>query len=254
MNNPIALPCFTDNYIWILPSDQGCWVIDPGDADVVLRWLEQYQQKMAGILLTHHHADHTGGVKQLREALQCPVWGPDECAAWRTQAVHDMQVLMMAGIGEIQVLSVAAHTRGHVAYYLPAQGWLFCGDALFSAGCGRIFEGTAHDLQRALARMNALPAETRLFPTHEYTLSNLRFARHVEPGNHAAKEAEQRIKKQRAEGIPSLPSSLAMERCMNPFLRMHSGEIRAAVAEWSGQAFSTELETLRLLRLWKDQF
>lgn len=254
MRNPVALPSFTDNYIWLLPGDQGCWVVDPGDATAVMNWLEGQQQQLAGILLTHHHADHTGGAEQLRKLGNCPVWGPDECRQWRTQAVDDKQLLMLDGLGSVQVLSVAAHTRGHVAYYLPGPGWLFCGDTLFSAGCGRLFEGTATDLQTALACINALPASTLLFPTHEYTLSNLRFARHVEPGNAAIAEAEKEVQAQRQQGEPSLPTNLARERRINPFLRTHSHEIRAQVAQWSGLAIDSDLETLRLLRRWKDQF
>ncbi|MEK6787873.1 MAG: hydroxyacylglutathione hydrolase [Pseudomonadota bacterium] len=254
MRNPVALPSFTDNYIWLLPGDQGCWVVDPGDATAVMNWLEGQQQQLAGILLTHHHADHTGGAEQLSKLGNCPVWGPDECRQWRTQAVDDQQLLMLDGLGPVQVLSVAAHTRGHVAYYLPGPGWLFCGDTLFSAGCGRLFEGTATDLQTALACINALPAETLLFPTHEYTLSNLRFARHVEPGNAAMAEAEKEVQALRQQGEPSLPTNLARERSINPFLRTHSHEIRAQVAQWSGLAIDSDLETLRLLRLWKDQF
>lgn len=254
MNNPVALPCFTDNYIWALPTEAGCWVVDPGDAGTVQTWLEQQRQTLAGILLTHHHADHTGGVRQLREAFQCPVWGPDECSSWRTEAVQDQTTLFLPGLGKVDVLSVAAHTRGHVAYHLPAQGWLFCGDALFSAGCGRLFEGTARDLQIALNRINDLPDETLLFPTHEYTLSNLHFARHVEPGNDRIADAEQEVLELRAQDLPSLPSTLARERDINPFLRTQSAEIRASVANWSAQAFCSELETLRLLRAWKDQF
>lgn len=254
MQNPVALPCFNDNYIWLLPGDQGCWVVDPGDATPVLAWLEQHEQTLAGILLTHHHADHTGGTEQLRQLGNCTVWGPDECRTWRTDAVHDQQTLELAGLGQVHVLSVGAHTLGHVAYYLPNQGWLFCGDTLFSAGCGRLFEGTAADLQRALNKINALPAETLLFPTHEYTLSNLRFARHVEPDNTAVAAAEVDVQARRLQGQPSLPTSLARERDINPFLRTHNPAIRAQVAQWSDQRADTDLDTLRLLRLWKDQF
>ncbi len=254
MQNPIALPCFDDNYIWLLPGAQGCWVVDPGDAAPVLAWLKQHQQSLAGILLTHHHADHTGGTTQLRQLSNCPVWGPDECRQWRTAAVQDQQLLELAGLGQVRVLSVGAHTRGHVAYHLPEQGWLFCGDTLFSAGCGRLFEGTAADLQRALACIDELPAETLLFPTHEYTLSNLRFARHVEPDNAAVVDAEEDVQARRLLNEPSLPTSLIRERRINPFLRTHSHALRAQVAQWSGQTFDSELETLRLLRLWKDQF
>jgi len=254
MQNPVALPCFNDNYIWIIPGDQGCWVVDPGDSVPVLAWLKQHRQTLAGILLTHHHADHTGGAAALRQYSNCRVLGPDECQRWRSEAVQHEQILTLAGLGAVQVISVAAHTRDHVAYYLPQQGWLFCGDAIFSAGCGRLFEGTANDLQLALSRMNALPPETLLFPAHEYTLSNLRFAREVEPENTEIAKAEAEVQGKRTNGEPSLPSSLMRERHINPFLRTHSPELRARVASWSGQVLETDEATLRHLRLWKDVF
>jgi len=254
MQSPIAIPCFKDNYIWMLVGEQGCWVVDPGDAEPVLVWLEAHQQKLAGILLTHHHADHVGGVTKLAQYFDCPVWGPDECRTWRTMPVHDQSLLALPGIGQALVVSVRAHTLGHVAYHFPEHGWLFCGDTLFSAGCGRLFEGTADDLYAALARINRLPVETLLFPAHEYTLSNLRFAQHVEPQNMAASQAITDVQETRRHLLPSLPSSIRREREINPFLRLHSAELRASVATWSEQSFQSEHETLRLLRRWKDQY
>lgn len=253
MHSPIAIPCFKDNYIWMLIGTQGCWVVDPGDASPVLDWLAQQQRSLTGILLTHHHADHVGGAATLARHFDCPVWGPEECARWRTHALPETGSLILAGLGEVRVLSVSAHTLGHVAYHFPQQAWLFCGDALFSAGCGRLFEGTADDLQRALGHINNLPAETLLFPAHEYTLSNLRFAQQVEPSNAAVAEAMATVQQWRSMNLPSLPSALHRERLINPFLRLHSAELKTSVASWSKQIFQSERETLRLLRLWKDQ-
>lgn len=254
MQNPVAIPAFKDNYLWLLPAESGCWVVDPGDAAPVLDWLTKHGKALAGILLTHHHADHVGGVATLAQHYRCPVWGPDECRVWRTQAVQGGDDLLLDGLGRVHVLDVAAHTAGHVAYHLPDQRWLFCGDALFSAGCGRLFEGTAADLHRALDRINALPPDTWLFPTHEYTQSNLRFAQAVEPGNVAVAEAIETVRLKRALGEPSLPTSLSRERRINPFLRVQEPEIRARVARWRGQHGLTEVDTLAALRLWKDQF
>lgn len=254
MQRPIAIPCFKDNYIWLISTAAGCWVIDPGDAAPVLTWLHQHQQQLAGILLTHHHADHVGGTHALLQHFDCPVWGPDECQEWRTHAVQDQSLLTLSGLGSVRVISISAHTRGHVAYHLPEQAWLFCGDTLFSAGCGRLFEGTATDLQKALARINSLPAETLLFPAHEYTLSNLRFAQQVEPHNTDIVQAIQDVRECRDNTQPSLPTSLARERLINPFLRTDSTALRKSVADWSEQAFASEHDTLRLLRLWKDQY
>lgn len=253
MQSPIAIPCFKDNYIWMLVGTQGCWVVDPGDAVPVLAWLEQQQHRLAGILLTHHHADHVGGATALARHFDCPVWGPDECANWRTHALPAQGVLMLAGLGEVHVLPVSAHTLGHVAYHFPQQAWLFCGDALFSAGCGRLFEGQAADLQQALGHINDLPADTQLFPAHEYTLSNLQFAQQAEPGNLHVTHAISEVREWRTADRASLPTTLSRERLINPFLRMQSAELRASVSAWAQQPFQSELETLRLLRLWKDR-
>lgn len=253
MQSPIAIPCFKDNYIWMLVGTQGCWVVDPGDAAPVLTWLTQQKRTLAGILLTHHHADHVGGARALARHFDCPVWGPDECADWRTHALPPQGVLTLAGLGTAHVLSVSAHTLGHVAYHFPQQAWLFCGDALFSAGCGRLFEGTADDLQRALGQINQLPANTQVFPAHEYTLSNLRFAQQVEPDNLHVTKAIREVQEWRTAGQPSLPTTLMRERLINPFLRLQSPELKASVSARAELPFQSELETLRLLRLWKDQ-
>lgn len=254
MQRPIAISSFKDNYIWLIRTDAGCWVIDPGDAAPVMAWLHEHGQRLAGILLTHHHADHVGGANTLAQHFECPVWGPDECRTWRTHAVQDESLLTLPGLGRVRVISIAAHTRGHVAYHMPEPSWLFCGDTLFSAGCGRLFEGTAADLQLALARINSLPAETLLFPAHEYTGNNLRFAHHVEPHNRDIADAIDEVRHWRDNLQPSLPTSLARERLINPFLRTHNSTLRDSVASWSEQPFVSDTETLRLLRCWKDQF
>ena len=258
MHNPIAIPCFNDNYIWLIATQTGCWVVDPGDAKPVTAWLKAHQQRLSGILLTHHHADHVGGVQALVELARTKnqtlsIWGPDECHRWRSLPAITGETQRVTGLGNFTVLDVSAHTLGHIAYYFAEHGWLFCGDSLFSAGCGRLFEGTPQQLHQALQRINALPSDTKLFPAHEYTLKNLAFAQCVEPQNGAVANAILEVEALRERNEPSLPTTLARERNINPFLRLHSKALQAQVAEHTGQAFHTEENTLALLRQWKDQ-
>jgi hydroxyacylglutathione hydrolase len=258
MHSPIAISSFNDNYIWIIETDQGCWVVDPGDAKPVISWLVANQQRIAGILLTHHHADHVGGVEALEAFAQTQqqtltVWGPDECQRWRTQAAKPGDLLSLPGLGQVSVMDVSAHTLGHIAYFLPEPAWLFCGDSLFSAGCGRLFEGTPLQLFHTLQRINDLPAHTHIFPAHEYTQKNLAFAQHVEPSNESLALAYHEVSSWREQKRPSLPTTLARERLINPFLRLHSPELREQVSHFAEQAFQSEVITLAQLRQWKDQ-
>jgi hydroxyacylglutathione hydrolase len=257
MQSPIAISSFNDNYIWLIVTDQGCWVVDPGDAKPVIAWLEAHQQQIAGVLLTHHHADHVGGVEALvqfahRRNQTLTVWGPEECQRWRNQAAKPEDLLHISGLGNVSVIDVSAHTLGHIAYFLPEPAWLFCGDSLFSAGCGRLFEGTPVQLFHTLQRINNLPSRTQIFPAHEYTAKNLAFAQRVEPTNESIKQAYGEVSKWREQNIASLPTTLERERRINPFLRLHSVELRAQVAAYAATAFNSEIETLTLLRHWKD--
>jgi len=248
---PIA--CFLDNYIWCIQVENNLWVVDPGDADPVLAYINQHALTLGGILLTHHHADHTGGVNALLAHKQVDVYGPEETKQWASHIVHGDDTLKL-NIGQARILFVGAHTRGHIAYYFASAEALFCGDTLFSAGCGRLFEGTPTDLERAMACINALPANTKLYPTHEYTLSNLAFAKRVEPDNSAIVEYCQWVQTQRDQAKPSLPTNLALERRVNPFLRANSTTIVQQVSEYMQQPIGAGLETLAGLRAWKDNF
>jgi|GWRWMinimDraft_11_1066019.scaffolds.fasta_scaffold02217_2 hydroxyacylglutathione hydrolase len=257
MQSPIAISSFNDNYIWLIVTDHGCWVVDPGDAKPVIEWLETHQQRIAGVLLTHHHADHIGGVQALAQFAHTQdqiltVWGPDECQRWRTHAAKPGDLLNISGMGNLRVMDVSAHTLGHIAYFLAEPGWLFCGDSLFSAGCGRLFEGTPLQLFKALKGINDLPAHTQIFPAHEYTQKNLAFAQQVEPSNVSIALAYQEVSTWREQNIPSLPTTLERERLINPFLRLHSHELRAQVATFAEHAFCSEVITLTQLRQWKD--
>lgn len=254
-----ALPCFRDNYIWLAHDASHAWVVDPGDATPVLAALQARGLTLAGILVTHHHDDHIGGIPALQSALggpraALPVLGPREAGSCISQLLTGGERLTLPVLGCVDVLAVGAHTRGHLAFHLPDAQALFCGDTLFSAGCGRLFEGSPADLQQALARIAALPDATRCHPAHEYTLANLRFAAAVEPDNNAIHQHVATVLACLAEGRPSLPTTLARERLINPFLRSHLAPLAAAASRHAGREITPGLSTLAELRRWKDDF
>jgi hydroxyacylglutathione hydrolase len=254
--NLIALPAFTDNYIWMLHDGREALVVDPGDATPVLDALDALQLSLAAILVTHHHADHIGGVNALRPRLRGQVWGPArEAMPQPCVPLADGQHLQVLGL-DFEVIDVPGHTAGHIAYvHRPGHEapLLFCGDTLFSAGCGRLFEGTPAQMHASLSRLNALPAETRVCCTHEYTLANLRFAAAVEPGNAAVAAHRQACEALRAADQPTLPSTLAREREINPFLRCEAATVvSAALAHGASQ--DDAVSVLAALREWKNQY
>jgi len=254
--NLLALPAFTDNYIWMLHDGQSAVVVDPGDAAPVIEALDRLALQLAGILVTHHHADHVGGVNALRPRLQGPVWGPArEKIPEPFTPLHEGDTLEVLGL-HFRVLDVPGHTAGHIAYAQSGAGkapLLFCGDTLFSAGCGRLFEGTPAQMHDSLSKLAALPSDTRVCCTHEYTLSNLRFAAAVEPGNAERAAYEARCLAQRAEGQPTLPSRIGLELQVNPFLRCAQPEVVAA-ARAQGATGNDEVGVLAALREWKNRY
>jgi hydroxyacylglutathione hydrolase len=253
--NLLALPAFADNYIWMLHDGHSALVVDPGDAAPVIEALARHALVLRGILVTHHHPDHVGGLDALRPHLQGAVWGPArERIPGPFTPVHEGDRVELLG-QRFRVIEVPGHTAGHVAYAQQADAapLLFCGDTLFSAGCGRLFEGTPAQMHDSLTRLAALPDDTRVCCTHEYTLSNLRFAAAVEPANadiaaHVAtctawREAQQ----------PTLPSTLSLERRINPFLRCDVPQVVQAARVRRPDAHGA-IEVLAALREWKNEF
>lgn len=250
----VALPSFTDNYIWCLHDGRHALVVDPGDPDVVENWLSRHQLTLTTILVTHHHADHTAGLPRLRAGHAATTFGPDENIGGLDTVLAGRQSLDLGIFGMAEVIPVPGHTRGHIAYHLPDQHLLFAGDTLFSAGCGRLFEGTPTQMYQSLQTLTALPDETLLCCTHEYTLANLRFARAVEPDNPAIGLRQQEVETLRATGQPSLPITLGSEKRYNPFLRCHLPSIRQAASAETGSELVTEESVFAAIRAWKDRF
>ncbi len=250
-----AVPAFRDNYIWLIhaPVDRTrVLAVDPGDAGPVQKLLTARQWELAGILVTHHHADHTGGVPRLAGHYGCPVYGPEnEVIPARTRAVGAGDTVAFPGLGlEFSVMEVPGHTAGHIAFF--GHGALFCGDTLFSAGCGRLFEGTPAQMLASLDILAALPAETRVYCTHEYTESNLAFAAAVEPDNREIADYREECAQLRTEGRPTLPSTIEREKRINPFLRVDEESVRqAAAARGAGNGRS---DVFAAIREWKDDF
>ncbi|MDR2991618.1 MAG: hydroxyacylglutathione hydrolase [Burkholderiaceae bacterium] len=252
----IIIPVLDDNYIWLLTEGNQAWVVDPGVAEPVLEALRARGLTLAGILVTHHHADHVGGVPQLRAATGATVYGPAlEPVPPPYQPLAGGETLDALGL-TWRVLAVPGHTAGHLAYYAqpPQQApILFCGDTLFCAGCGRLFEGTPAQMLASLDALAKLPEATRVCCAHEYTLGNLRFAAAVEPDNAAIAQHAAWCQQQRAQGLPTLPSTVALERRINPFLRTREPTVIAA-ARTHGADSADAVAVLTALREWKNIF
>lgn len=261
----IPIPAFEDNDIWLVHDASRALVVDPGDAEPVLACLAERGLTLKSILVTHHHRDHTAGVAELAAHSGAQVYFPaDEPAPCAGTPVRDGDVLRLAlpDGSPLHVLGVAGHTRGHVAYWAQPSGQdplLFCGDTLFSAGCGRLFEGSPAQMTHALQRLAALPESTRVCCAHEYTASGLRFAAAVEPDNADVRDHQVRVAALRAQGLPSLPSTIALERRINPFLRLQAPAVIAAAQAHAQPASGwpqadDPVAVFAALRAWKDRF
>ncbi|EKF74900.1 metallo-beta-lactamase family protein [Alcanivorax hongdengensis A-11-3] len=255
-SSPTAIPAFRDNYIWALPHGRHCVVVDPGDAAPVEAFLDDNQLSLSAILITHHHPDHVGGILRLLERGAVPVYGPaDEIIPGRTRALVDGDTVEPEGLDlSFQVLAVPGHTLGHIAFYSPDAGWLFCGDTLFAGGCGRLFEGTAAQMHASLQRLAALPGDTRVFCAHEYTQANLAFAAAVSPDDQAVLARQRQVIALREADRITLPTTLAEERASNPFLRPDNPAIQTACRQREPQSGDNPVDTFATLRRWKDNF
>ncbi len=256
MNSPdiIALSAFADNYIWTLRDGRCAAVVDPGDARPVLDYLEREKLELVAILNTHHHADHVGGNAGLLQRHKVPVYGPhDERIRETTHPMADGARMTLPHFGiEFQVLEIPAHTRTHIAFY--GGGMLFCGDTLFAAGCGRLFEGTPAQMHDSLSKLMRLPDDTRVYCGHEYTLANIRFARAADPDNKALPDLEARSKKLRDRDLPTLPSTIAQEKATNPFVRCSEPAVVKTASRHAGKALTDPVSVLGAIREWKNSF
>lgn len=249
------IPAFDDNYIWTLYGERHAVVVDPGEAAPVLAWLNARQRVLSGILCTHHHGDHVGGIAELCAVYNVPVYAPRaENIAGTTNPVAEGDSVTLPELDvTLGVMDIRGHTRGHVGYL--GEGYVFCGDTLFGCGCGRLFEGSMNELHHALQRLAALPDDTRVYCAHEYTESNIRFALVCEPDNASLQQRADETHALRATGRPSVPSTIALEKATNPFLRCaEPAVIRAAQTHGEVAESGGELAVFSALRRWKDHF
>ncbi|OGT42741.1 MAG: hydroxyacylglutathione hydrolase [Gammaproteobacteria bacterium RIFCSPHIGHO2_12_FULL_40_19] len=251
------ISAFHDNYIWMIshPESSRVIIVDPGEAKGVLEILKERHYSLAGILITHHHHDHTAGIKALIKEYPAPVYGPARDAVpLCDQPLTESDEVAFPDLKlSLQVLDIPGHTAGHIAFV--GEGLLFSGDTLFTAGCGRLFEGTAGQMVHSLAKLAQLPNETLVYCGHEYTANNLRFAALVEPENTAIQERIHEVDLKRAQGLPTVPASLAIEKQTNPFLRCHVPAVIRAAEEHCRKSLEGDLTAVfSVIREWKNQY
>ncbi|UFS56886.1 hydroxyacylglutathione hydrolase [Comamonadaceae bacterium M7527] len=261
----LPIPAFDDNYLWLLHDGQQALVVDPGDAAPVQATLAQLDLDLVAILVTHHHGDHTGGVLALQQQYACDVYYPaneqlgfvNQLDSAKGHAVRGSDTLNVLGT-TFTTLDVPGHTLGHVAFHAAdvadLGSVLFCGDTLFSGGCGRLFEGTPAQMRASLAQLAALPPQTWVCCAHEYTLSNLKFARAVDPQNQALLGYSSTVESLRAKGLPTLPVRLGTECEINPFLRVNHVDIATSVLSQFPQTPAQPDAIFGALRAWKNNF
>lgn len=255
----LTVPAFNDNYLWLIHDGVNAAVVDPGDAGPVRAALHAHGLALTCILLTHHHADHIGGVPSLLDEWRVPVYGPrNDGIPVVNQALDEGDRVQVDGLDlELEVLEVPGHTLGHIAYVrrTPGAHWLFCGDTLFAGGCGRLFEGTPQQMADSLAKLAALPDDTLVYCAHEYTVSNLKFAQAVEPDNQGLALRMRDASEKRGTRLPTVPSTIGLEKGTNPFLRYtEPGIVKSLVEAGRLKAGAAPVEAFAALREWKNVF
>jgi hydroxyacylglutathione hydrolase len=257
MLNIHPVPAFRDNYIWVIHNRDYAVVIDPGIASPVIDYLQTEKLQLGAILITHHHSDHTGGIAGLRQSSAVPVYGPgNEAIVEVTHPVRENDQIDFPQLPlRLTVMDIPGHTRGHIAYYgTDPFALVFCGDTLFSCGCGRIFEGSAQQMYQSLQKLSRLPEDTNIYCTHEYTLSNIRFARAVDPENRKLIQLEITAQQLRQQNIPTLPTPLLLEKAVNPFLRCDQQALIESAQQHAATTLPDPLSVFSVLREWKNNF
>ena len=252
MFNIVPVSAFTDNYIWVIHDQYHAVVVDPGEAKPVLSFLHQKNLKLIAILNTHHHNDHVGGNLALLQQFPVPVYGPgSESISTVTHCLKEGDSVYLAELSlGLSILDIPGHTAGHIAYY--GANLLFCGDTLFACGCGRLFEGTAQQMYTSLNKLARLPDKTAVYCGHEYTLANINFAKLVEPGNQALTQLQVSAEKQRKSKLPTLPSTIVMEKACNPFLRCNQPEVIHNASNYIGKPLTDPVSVFASIREWKN--
>ncbi len=256
MLNVLTVPAFNDNYLWIIHDGTHAAVVDPGDAVPILDALKAHGLSLVAILLTHHHSDHVGGVPVLLQHFNVPVFAPrNDPIANVTQLLDEGDTVHVPELGlTLSVLDIPGHTLGHIAYVARKQGWVFCGDTLFAGGCGRMFEGTPKQFLSSLDKLAALPDDTVVYCAHEYTISNLRFAIAAEPGNVALPLRLKNEQAKRDRDVPTVPTSIGLEKATNPFLRTREPAIARQLISEGRAKDSDAVSVFAALREWKNNF
>lgn len=254
MFNVTPIPMFSDNYCWLINNQGHLLLVDPGHGPMVLDYLQQERIKPDAILITHNHWDHVGGNLDLVRQYALPIYGPEQCPipglsnpARPGHTIHNLGT-------PIEVLATPGHKAEHISFYIPSQKALFCGDTLFAAGCGRVFDGTAEQLFHSLQRLKSLPDDSKIYCAHEYTLNNLKFALAVEPNNHETISYRQHCQNLRDQGLATVPTKLKTELAVNPFLRTQVPAVITAAEAWTQRSLKSELEVFSALRDWKNRF